>query len=117
MSTTLMEGKGAGLPPSDWVNVMVEMERPPSQDLAGCDRGERYRMLKANAEQHRDQLNSWLEEQGLAGEVDSVSEATAFNLVFVKCTPSVADALAHAPGVVEVLPAADLPMEMLTLHA
>ena len=89
------------------VNVMVEVERPSAEELAAYPRGERYRRLRANTEAQRNKLKGWLERQHLADEVMTLSPATGFNLLFIKCTPHAAQALAQAPGVVEVLFAGD----------
>ncbi len=89
------------------VDVMVEVERPSAEELAAYPRGERYRRLRANTEAQRNKLKGWLERQHLADEVMTLSPATGFNLLFIKCTPHAAQALAQAPGVVEVLFAGD----------
>ena len=86
-----------------FVNVLLEVERPSSEELAPYPRGERYRRLRANAEEHRSQLQHWIDRHDLSDEVRAVSPATGFNLLFVQCTAHAAQELAHAPGVVEVL--------------
>lgn len=92
---------------SHFVEVILEVERPSTEELAHYSRGERYRRLRANTEAHRTQLQHWIERQRLEQEVVRVSPATGFNLLFVTCTPHAAQALAQAPGVVEVLFEAD----------
>lgn len=89
-------------------NFVVEVERPSSAELAAYSRGERYRLLRANTEAHRTQLEGWLETQDLCSEVGAVRAGTGFNLIFVECTPHVAEKLTTAPGVVDVLPAGEL---------
>ncbi|HAJ35609.1 MAG TPA: hypothetical protein DCL15_07935 [Chloroflexi bacterium] len=89
--------------PTQMVNVVLEIERPSTDELAAYPRDERYRRLRANTEAHRRQLTGWIDMQHLADEVALISPATGFNLLFVKCTPNAAQALAHAPGVVDVM--------------
>jgi hypothetical protein len=94
------------------MNVMVEFSASSSHDN-GYDydahsRGERYRQLRANAQQHRQELEAWIAREGLQGEVKDLGEATAFDLLFATVTPQAAAALNHAPGVVAVTPAGDM---------
>ena len=89
--------------PSQLVNVVLEIERPPAEELAGYPRDERYRRLRANTEAHRHQLEGWLDRQRLTDEVAAMGPATGFNLLFVKCTTNAAQALAHAPGVIDMM--------------
>ena len=93
-------------------DFVVEVERPSSAELAAYTRGERYRLLRANTETHRTNLETWLETQELCGEVGAVRAGTGFNLIFVECTPHVAAQLVHAPGVVDVLPAGKLEADL-----
>ena len=102
---------------SPWIKVMVEIERPTSAALEGLDRGERYRTLKQNAREHKVELEHWLEEKGLCEEILHISEATTFNILFVHCTPDAAEAIAHAPGVIEVLPAEEIPVDIMAAPA
>lgn len=99
---------------SHFVDVILEIERPSTEELAPYSRGERHRRLRANTEAHRAQLQHWIERQRLEKEVVRVGPATGFNLLFVTCTPHAAQALAHAPGVVEVLFDADANGRVIT---
>jgi hypothetical protein len=90
-------------PATDLVNVLLEVERPSSAELAPYSRGERYRRLRANTEAHRARLQHWIDRHNLSDEVLAMSPATGFNLLFVQCTPHAAQELANAPGVVDVL--------------
>lgn len=104
MSHTLTTNDTAPLSDlAQMVNVVLEIERPPADELAAYSRDERYRRLRANTEAHRRLLKGWIDTQRLTDEVALLSPATGFNLLFVKCTPHAAQALAHAPGVVEVM--------------
>jgi hypothetical protein len=100
-------------PGLEWVKVMVEIEQPPPVKLTQVHRGERYRRLRENANQQRRQLEQWIEFTGLRNAVKSMGEATAFNLLFVECTPEAAAALAKAPGVVAVMLVEDSSIDLL----
>ncbi len=92
-----------------WMNVMVEFAHSNSNDRDGMTRKELYHRMRANAEQHRQQLAEWIESQGLEGEVKDLGDAMAFDLLFATVTPEAAAALNHAPGVVAVTPANEQP--------
>jgi fructose-specific phosphotransferase system IIC component len=96
----------------EWIKVMVEIERPPATELEPLSRSARYRRLKANAQQHRTELEEWVHDKGLDNEVQTIGEATAFNLLFAIITPKAAEALVDAPGVVAVM-AGEVPVEPL----
>ena len=91
-----------------WLDVVVEFARSPAADEDQLSRGERYQRRCAAAQRHRQELEAWLDREGLQGEVSDIGEATAFDLLFARVTPEAAAALQHAPGVVAVTPAADL---------
>ncbi len=87
-----------------FVNVLLQVERPAPEELAHYSRGERYRLLRANVEAQRKQLQQWIAMHNLSDEVRSVSPATGFNMLFVECTPHAAQELLHAPGVIDITP-------------
>ncbi len=98
--------QAAAVPASgQWLNVMVEFARTPAADDQNLTRGELVRRRRADAQQHRQELEAWLQREGLAGGVKLFGEATVFDLLFATVTPQVADALHHAPHVVAVVPA------------
>lgn len=97
----------------EWINVMVEIEQPPSAKLTQARRGERYRRLRENASTQRKQLEEWIASAGLSDAVKSMGEATAFNVLFLQCSREAASALAHAPGVVGVTLVEDSAIELL----
>ena len=103
-----MKHNGAGPRSAQMRGFVVEVERPSSAELATYSRAERYRRLRANTEAHRTQLESWLETQDLCNEVGDMRAGTGFNLIFLECTPNVAEQLIRAPGVIEVLPVGEL---------
>jgi len=86
----------------DLVQVMVTLDRPKPESLAGCDRKEKFNILLENARRHRTELVQWIQEHDLCSEVARIGGPTSFNLLFVQCTPHAATQLAHAPGVVDV---------------
>jgi hypothetical protein len=86
----------------DWVQVMVTIDRPKAESLAGCNRKEKFHILLENAQRQRMQLLQWIQEHGLASEVARIGAPTSFNLLFVQCTPHAATELARAPGVVDI---------------
>ena len=87
---------------TDWVQVMLTIDRPAPERLAGCDRKEKFDILLENAQRKRTQLVQWIQEHEWANEVARVGAPTSFNLLFVQCTPYAAAQLAYAPGVVDV---------------
>ncbi len=99
--------------PSDMINVMVTLERPPSKELANYNRGQKYAFLRENATRIRERLVEWIQEQGLSEEVARVGEATVFNALFVTCTPGAAELLTQAPGVLSVTPTGDFKVDLL----
>lgn len=105
--TIVNHGRTSTADASQMVNVVLEVERPSAEELAAYPRDERYRRLRANTEAHRHQLKGWIDRQRLTDEVVTMSPATGFNLLFVKCTTNAAQALARAPGVVDVMYADD----------
>jgi hypothetical protein len=100
---------GAVLPPATpWVKVMVTVDRPPAEVLAHHNRREKIQILEANARQQRADLVQWIEEHGFSEDVAVIGAPNSMNLFFIECTPEVAQALAHAPGVIHVAPATEL---------
>ena len=90
------------VPPSNMVEFMVRVNRPASEDLAGIDRAEKYKLLKANSVKRKNEIKAWIKEQGLDAEVFRIEEPTAFNMLFITCTPKVAEQLEHADAVVSI---------------
>jgi hypothetical protein len=99
--------------PLEMVKVALVLERPSSKELAQHNRAEKYRILRTNTAELRGGLIAWIEEQGLSEEVSRIGEATVFNMLFVVCTPRVAEELTRAPGVVSVSPSEDFRVDLL----
>src|SRR5689334_7637005 len=87
---------------STWVKVMVAIDRPSAEKLAHYDRRQKLEILEENALLHRNELVQWIDEHGLAPEVAKIGAPTSLNMLFVQCTPHVAQELEHAPGVTDV---------------
>lgn len=99
--------------PLEMIKVAVMLERPSSEELVQHDRAAKYQLLRSNTAELRGRLIAWIEEQGLSEEVSRVGEATVFNMLFVVCTPRVAEELTRAPGVVSVSPSEDFRVDLL----
>jgi hypothetical protein len=99
--------------PLGMVKVAVKLERPASEELTQHDRAEKYRILRSNTVDRRKELIAWIDEQGLSEEVSRVGDATVFNMLFVVCTPRVAEELTRAPGVISVSPSEDFKVDLL----
>lgn len=98
---------------TEWVTVMLVLERPPAEELADQGRGEKYASLKSSATEIRDQLLAWIEKQGLGEGIRRVGEPTAFSALFVTATREAAEELSQAPGVVDVQPAEAFRVDLL----
>lgn len=84
------------------VQVLLTLRHLDAETLKPLDRGARYRRLLAHAAAQRQCIAQWLEEHHLSAEVASLGDPNTFNLLFVTCTPRVAEMLKEAPGVVDV---------------
>ena len=91
------------IPPPNMLQFMVTVNRPSSKELAGLDRAEKYKLLKANSAKRKDEIKAWIKANGLDAEVFKIEEPTTFNMLFITCTPKVAEQLEHADAVVSVL--------------
>ena len=81
---------------------MVEVNRPSSKDLKGFNRAEKYKLLKDNSVKRKDEIKAWIRAHGLDTEVFKIEEPTVFNMLFITCTPKVAEQLEHVDAVVSV---------------
>ena len=88
--------------PSNMAEFMVEVNRPSSKDLEGFNRAEKYKLLKNNSVKRKDEIKAWIKAKGLAAEVFKIEEPTTFNMLFITCTPKVAEQLKHADAVLSV---------------
>ncbi len=87
------------------VSVAIQMEHPQVEEMQAYTRGEKYDLLTHSASRHREELVSWIADNGLRQEVYRLSESNAFGLLFAECTRAVAAHLCDAPGVLDVAPA------------
>ena len=90
------------VPPTNMTEFIVRINRPSSTALAGIDRAEKYKLLKANSVKRRDEIKAWIKEHGLEAEVFKIEKPTVFNMLFITCTPRVAKRLEHATPVISV---------------
>ena len=89
--------------PPNMLQFMVTVNRPSSKELAGLDRAEKYKLLKANSAKRKEEIKTWIKANGLDAEVFKIEEPTTFNMLFITCTPKVAEQLENADAVVSVL--------------
>lgn len=81
---------------------MVGVNRPSSKELEGIGRAEKYKLLKSNSVKRKDEIKAWIRAHGLDTEVFKIEEPTAFNMLFITCTPKVTEKLEHVDAVVSV---------------
>ena len=91
------------VPPPNMFQFMVTVNRPSSKELAGLDRAEKYKLLKSNSAKRKAEIKVWIKAHELDAEVFKIEEPTTFNMLFITCTPKVAEQLEHADAVVSVL--------------
>ena len=90
------------VPPTNMAEFMVRISRPSSKELSGVNRAEKYKLLKANSVKRKDEIKAWIKTKGLDAEVFRIEEPTVFNMLFITCTPKVAEELEQADAVVSV---------------
>ena len=90
------------VPPPNMIEFMVRVSRPSPEELEGFNRAEKYELLKENSSKRKDEIKAWIEEQGLDTEVFKIRGPTVFNMLFIICTPKVAEQLEHADAVVSI---------------
>ena len=100
------------VPPQNMLQFMVMVNRPSSKELAGIDRAEKYKLLRANSVKRKDEIEAWIKAKGLDGEVFKIKEPTVFNMLFITCTPEVAKQLEDADGVVSVAPSPEFSVRL-----
>jgi hypothetical protein len=99
------------------ITVMLTLERPSAEQLTKYNRAQKYAALKSSASEIRSQLVRWIDEHGLSEDVAQVGEPTVFNTLFVTSTPGAAEQLGKAPGVVDVAPAGEFQVDLLSASA
>lgn len=99
--------------PTNMAAFRVRFSRPSSEALAGCNRAEKYKLLMANSVKHRDEIQAWIRDRGLSNEVFKIDKPTAFNLLFITCTPRVAQYLKDADGVIDVSRSPEFSVKLL----
>ncbi len=99
--------------PTNMAAFRVRFSRPSPEELVGYNRAEKYKLLKANSIKHRDEIQAWIQDRGLSDEVFKIEEPTAFDLLFITCTPRVAQYLRDADGVISVSRNPEFTVELL----
>lgn len=89
-----------------WLSVMLTLARPDNTALDTHNRGELYQALLADATAQRTRIQQWLAQEGLTAEVSHMGDANTFHVLFLCCTPRVAERLQEAPGVIDIAIAA-----------
>jgi hypothetical protein len=87
----------------NWLDVLVTLEAAPDGAEA-CSREENFRRMQECARKQKGLLEGWLAEHGLMDEIAWIGEPTVFQMVHIRCTLRVAEALPAAPGVIAVIP-------------
>ncbi len=90
----------------------VMLERPTSEELADYDRAEKYRLLKGMSVESAEALRTWIDENGLSGDVQKIGNPTTFSVLFVTGTERLGEELANAPGVQSVVPSEEFKVDL-----
>ncbi len=99
--------------PTYMAEFMIRLSRPSPKELAGINRSRKYKILKANSIKHRNKIQAWIKAQGLSSEVSKIEVPTAFDMLFITCTPRVAQSLKDADGVISVSLNPEFTVELL----
>lgn len=95
-------GPPAPAAPTQWLNVLVELEQATPAELATRDRGQRYALLAERTHRQRAALELWIADQDFGDEVLSICEMESMGMLLIQCTHAVAAQLTAAPGVASV---------------
>ena len=93
---------------SNWVTILVSMEQPPNEALAGLDRSQRHDLLCDNAKQRYLAIIDWIDAQDLENEFKRIGSPTLFSTITMVCTPLAAKLIRKAPGVTDVVDGSSL---------
>lgn len=99
--------------PLDTVNMLVTFKRPLFENAGKIGRAERFRLLRIRSVEVRESIIRWIADQGLSGDVSRISDPMMFNMLFIICTPRLAERLAYAPHVLKSFANDDFPVELL----
>ncbi len=95
-------------------SVVVVFDRLALAEPVELNRSEMLRTKRDYYRTCRQHLVGWIEGQGLSGEVLRIGEPMAFNMLFIDCTPELAEQLVQAPHVVNVFANENFPVDLLT---
>lgn len=93
---------------SNWVTILVSMEQPSKEALAGLDRSQRHDLLCDNAKQRYLAIIDWIDAQDLENEFKRIGSPTLFSTITMVCTPLGAKLIRKAPGVTDVVDGSSL---------
>ncbi len=98
---------------SHQATLVVLFDRSSFLELRSLQREERFQALRSRSIQLKQGLVRWIDQHGLSASVTRISEPTTFNMLFIICTPDLADHLMDAPHVDHVFMNDDVPVELL----
>ncbi len=99
--------------PLDTVSMVVTFRRPVFENAGKIGRAERFRLLHSRSVEVRESIIRWIADQGLSGDMSRISDPMMFNMLFIICTPRLAERLTNAPNVLKAFANDDLPVELL----
>jgi len=88
---------------TQWIDVLVTLEPAPDVGAEECSREEHFQRMQECARKQKRLLEEWLVEHVPMEEIAWIGEPTVFQMVHIRCTLRVAEALPAAPGVVGVI--------------
>ncbi len=99
--------------PPGFVEVVALLKPGEEKPANEVESDNAYQRRREEGDQARGRLIQWLKDQGVWSEVERVSEPNAFRMLFLTCTPRVANLLRTSPGV-EMVGDANVRFEVLT---
>ena len=91
---------------------MVRIIHPSSEELVGLSRAEKYTLLNANSMKCKNKIEDWIQAEGLETKVFKIEDPTVFNMLFIICTPEVAEQLKNSDVVLGVSRNPDIYMDL-----
>ena len=88
--------------PKGYVTFFVAFRPFDATQLEGLNRSERYQSILDYNKKMRDTLLAWLDENGLRDRVSRVSEANAFDQLFLDGPPTLRGQMESLPFVADV---------------
>ena len=82
--------------------IMLVIDRPHANDILHLNRAEKHKLLKNNSKSTIEEISVWIEEERLESQVEKIYPPTVFNLLFMICTPNVAEKLQELPFINDI---------------